>query len=129
MNFNLKNLVKKNIKRDPKSSIPVFNDNPFDVCEVCDPAIDNIEEVKMLLVSVKTIYFMLNWELKQKPIYLNLAVHDMFAYASYKKEFLLHPDPINNFLEFEDYQDLKEQAIRLIEEHRLYQESIEKDTL
>lgn len=128
MNFDLKQSVLEQIKRVVNSevqSLQIASNHgfdPFDICEVCDSIMDNVEEVKMFLVSIKTIYFSLDYSDKQKPIYLNLETHDKFAYASHKQEYLLLPDPLNGFLHFTDCEELEECAIKLMESYAFYQE-------
>ena len=100
--------------------------NPFENCEYCDIFMENIDEIKMFLVSVKTIWRGLSDEEREKSIYINLTHSDHIAYASYEQDYLLLPEPINEFLDFYDLEQLEEYALALIERFNIFQEEEDK---
>lgn len=94
--------------------------DPFFTCHYCDPCFD-FEDIKMLLLSLRTIYQTFDEESQKKEIYLNFAIPDTFLYASWNAEHVVIPNDLKDYLNFETVEELEECAMKLQKSYELYQ--------
>lgn len=80
--------------------------NPFFSCELWDVFFEDLEEIKEFLKSVKLIYDDLPFCKQRKSIYLNFKYGEKYVFASYEKEYLMFETPINDFLNFQNDEEL-----------------------
>lgn len=80
--------------------------NPFSNCHLWDVFLEDLEEIKEFLKTVKLIYDDLPLWKQRENIYLNFKYGEKYVFASYEKEYLMFETPINYFLNFQNDEEL-----------------------